>query len=747
MSAYRLRCRVCEEVTEPEPLDACRRCDGPTDVTYDWDRVARELTRARSQNGPETLWRYHGLLPSGARVDVGAGWTPLMHSEPLSDLLGIDLYLKLETATRRARTRTASRRSRSRPRSTTVSRHLLLVDGQPRRCGRRGRVGDRARGDRARSRRRCVGRRRGRGTAGAHVFAVRGTYDDCRRLELELGSLFPWGFVSGNLHPYASEGAKTISFEIAEQLAWQLPDAVVCPAASGTLFAKLAQGFAEVTRAGLAGEPCRVCSRPRRSARARSPPRSPTTGASRACTPRPTLRRSPSATRRTATWRSAPPARPAARYWRCPTRRSSSTRSCSPDHRRPPRSLRRRRARRIDRRARARRHRARLACRARRDRRAAAVDGRRRRPRDDDRRRCQRRPRSSGSALVIFLQCLTPPRRSDATYACSGRSSARCSSNRKVPGCSTSWSGSARCAATHARPASSPRLTTRSKRTRRPSSCAPSVSTSSSRTWPSSSTACGAVATMRATAASRASRSKTRSRRSPVPTCERCTRHLDPPRPHGAPDRGDAADRPLSHIRIAEQLYELDDPRLLPTERHAVEERIAEEVTLLWQTDEVRHDRLRINDEIRNGLWFFEHSLMDAATELLEEWRTRIPDAPPPLRFGSWIGGDMDGNPVVGPATIAEALARGRALAFTRYRREVQRPCCRDGLVAARSSASQPSSTSRSPATKRSCRSSPSRSAHGTLWSRTAESCRSWAGGSRNDRLCLVHRSPRRPRA
>ena len=90
---------------------------------------------------------------------------------------------------------------------------------------------------------------------GVHVLAVRGTYDECRRLELELGALFPWGFVSGNLHPYAGEGAKTISFEIAEQLGWQLPDAVVCPAASGTLFAKLTQGFAELTRAGLAREP------------------------------------------------------------------------------------------------------------------------------------------------------------------------------------------------------------------------------------------------------------------------------------------------------------------------------------------------------------------------------------------------------------------------------------------------------------------------------------------------------------
>jgi phosphoenolpyruvate carboxylase len=128
----------------------------------------------------------------------------------------------------------------------------------------------------------------------------------------------------------------------------------------------------------------------------------------------------------------------------------------------------------------------------------------------------------------------------------------------------------------------------------------------------------------------------------------------------------------LAHIRIAEALHSLDDPRLLPAEQRAVEERLAEEVTLLWQTDEVRHDRLRISDEIRHGLWFFEHSLMDAATDLLADWRERVPDAPPPVRFGSWIGGDMDGNPAAGPASIAEALARARTLALDRYRTEVR---------------------------------------------------------------------------
>ena len=81
----------------------------------------------------------------------------------------------------------------------------------------------------------------------------------------------------------------------------------------------------------------------------------------------------------------------------------------------------------------------------------------------------------------------------------------------------------------------------------------------------------------------------------------------------------------LAHIRIAEQLQALDDPRVSPAEVREAELRIAEEVTLLWQTDEVRHDSLRVADEIRHGLWFFEFSLMAAAVELLGDWRERFP--------------------------------------------------------------------------------------------------------------------------
>jgi len=125
--------------------------------------------------------------------------------------------------------------------------------------------------------------------------------------------------------------------------------------------------------------------------------------------------------------------------------------------------------------------------------------------------------------------------------------------------------------------------------------------------------------------------------------------------------------RLLAHVRISAELDRLDDPVLSTAERQDVDDRLAEEVTLLWQADEVRHDRPRVSDEIRHGLWFFEHTLLETAPGLLRDWRRHLPDAPPPLAFGTWIGGDLDGNPAAGPETIAEALDRSRELALARY--------------------------------------------------------------------------------
>jgi phosphoenolpyruvate carboxylase len=127
-----------------------------------------------------------------------------------------------------------------------------------------------------------------------------------------------------------------------------------------------------------------------------------------------------------------------------------------------------------------------------------------------------------------------------------------------------------------------------------------------------------------------------------------------------------------AHLRLAELLAELDDPLLAPVRRSEIEGALAAEITLLWQTDEVRSRRPRVVDEIRNGQWFFEQSIVDAAERLLADYRSRLPGACPPLRFGTWIGGDADGNPNAGPDTIVEALDRARRLLLHRYRDQVR---------------------------------------------------------------------------
>ncbi len=99
-----------------------------------------------------------------------------------------------------------------------------------------------------------------------------------------------------------------------------------------------------------------------------------------------------------------------------------------------------------------------------------------------------------------------------------------------------------------------------------------------------------------------------------------------------------------SHQRIAALLRALDDPELPPSGRAEVEDSLAEEITILWQTDEVRSRRPRVVDEIRQGLWFLERGLWEAAPRLLATWRARLPGSP--LRFGTWIGADLDGNPI-----------------------------------------------------------------------------------------------------
>ncbi len=127
-----------------------------------------------------------------------------------------------------------------------------------------------------------------------------------------------------------------------------------------------------------------------------------------------------------------------------------------------------------------------------------------------------------------------------------------------------------------------------------------------------------------------------------------------------------------AQVQISELLHRLDDPQLSEPGRRDVEDALAEQITTLWQTDETRAKRPRVVDEIRHGLWFFEQSLFDVAPALVGDYRRRIAGAPLPLRFGSWIGADQDGNPNAGPATLRAAAGHARGLVLRRYADQVR---------------------------------------------------------------------------
>ena len=89
------------------------------------------------------------------------------------------------------------------------------------------------------------------GIYGTNLVAVRGNYDDVNRLCTEVSGEHDWAFVNINMRPYYAEGSKTLAFETAEQLGFELPDRVVAPIASGSLFTKIARGFEEWLEVGL----------------------------------------------------------------------------------------------------------------------------------------------------------------------------------------------------------------------------------------------------------------------------------------------------------------------------------------------------------------------------------------------------------------------------------------------------------------------------------------------------------------
>ncbi|MFP5105273.1 phosphoenolpyruvate carboxylase [Neobacillus sp. C211] len=128
--------------------------------------------------------------------------------------------------------------------------------------------------------------------------------------------------------------------------------------------------------------------------------------------------------------------------------------------------------------------------------------------------------------------------------------------------------------------------------------------------------------------------------------------------------------------RIAVILKSLDHPLLTSRERKKLEESLFNEVSILWQTDELRQTKPTVLDEVRNGLYYFDQTLFEVLPEIhqevadcLEKNYTQTQwEVPNFLRFGSWIGGDRDGNPNVTHDVTWETLNRQRRLVLKKYK-------------------------------------------------------------------------------
>jgi threonine synthase len=251
-----LRCKECKTTYALDARYVCERCFGPLEVAYAPRPAAdpAELRR-RIQAGPHSIWRYGDFLPvtTPPRGTLPAGWTPLLRADRLAEQLGLgELWIKNDAAN-------PTHSFKDRVVSVALARAREL-GFQTIACASTGNLANAVAAHAA-----AAGLESfvfipadleeqkvlATGVYGTNVVAVRGNYDEVNRLCTELSGEHDWAFVNINMRPYYAEGSKTLAFETAEQLGFELPDRVICPIASGSLFTKIARGFAEWLELGL----------------------------------------------------------------------------------------------------------------------------------------------------------------------------------------------------------------------------------------------------------------------------------------------------------------------------------------------------------------------------------------------------------------------------------------------------------------------------------------------------------------
>ena len=253
---------VSKEGNTEYPLEAIHICEetfAPLEVAYDYDAIRRQVSRESIQAGPNSIWRYQAFLPveSENPIDVGTGMTPLVKSHRLARRLGLkNLYIKNDAVNMP----TLSFKDRVVSVALTRARELGFTTVS---CASTGNLANSTAAIAAHAGLDCcvfipadleAGKVLGTLIYNPTVMAVKGNYDQVNRLCCEVGNSYNWGFVNINLRPYYSEGSKTLGFEVAEQLGWQLPDRIVAPLASGSLYTKIYKGFQEFIKTGLVAD-------------------------------------------------------------------------------------------------------------------------------------------------------------------------------------------------------------------------------------------------------------------------------------------------------------------------------------------------------------------------------------------------------------------------------------------------------------------------------------------------------------
>jgi threonine synthase len=249
-----LQCHVCKARFPAEALYVCDRCLGPLEPEYDYSAVT--LTREDIAQRPKNLWRYRELLPITGEPRTGfhSGFTPLVRCTRLAERLGVrELYVKDDSVNHPTLSYKDRVVSVAATRAVELGFEMLA-------CASTGNLANSVAAHAARLGLECsvfipdnleAGKLLGSAIFGPTILAIAGNYDDVNRLCTQVADRYGWGFVNINLRSYYAEGAKTMGFEIVEQLGWRYPDHVVSPVAGGTLLPRIARGLREMRQIGL----------------------------------------------------------------------------------------------------------------------------------------------------------------------------------------------------------------------------------------------------------------------------------------------------------------------------------------------------------------------------------------------------------------------------------------------------------------------------------------------------------------